>query len=414
MKKCVFLLLLFLCVNVSFAQSDSLKTWFSVSFNNNQYGSIVNAPFENMLSIDAASFSLGAERYLGKSLNLSLLVSLGEISLNGLKRASYVGADVQLKYKLNNGKLLSESSKFAPYLALGVGVANFDDSPIPAEDGTYLGISPKVGIDYFLSEKFKIGISTAYKINESIRYREYAIGIGFSLKKGKDTDGDGTPDKRDACPNTFGPPESKGCPEEVITEQPAEEEAPVSTEEETNPSRVDTTYVLPDPEKPADPQPEEEKKEESEESVSEEKEAPVDTDGDGVPDSVDACPNQRGLRVNDGCPEVRRIGPLWELPITSISFAEGTATISAQDYGGLNQLAQLMKQDESFKIELNGFGDFDSDEEANKTLSAERIDAVKAYLIAKGISKYRFISNELGTPGNAYQAGRVLLEIIVN
>ena len=57
-----------------------------------------------------------------------------------------------------------------------------------------------------------------------------------------DSDGDGVPDKDDACPRVPGPKENRGCP------------------------RV------------------------------------LDTDGDGVPDSEDRCPRLPGPKINGGCP----------------------------------------------------------------------------------------------------------------
>ena len=88
-----------------------------------------------------------------------------------------------------------------------------------------------------------------------------------------DSDGDGFPDADDACPNEPGPGTVDGCP--VVTRP-----TPTAT---ASPIRPTPARTLQGP-------------------ASNNGCPLTDTDGDGIPDADDDCPNQPGPASNDGCP----------------------------------------------------------------------------------------------------------------
>lgn len=70
-------------------------------------------------------FETGLKYYLSPSFNLAGNVSRFKLDAEGFSTTS-TDLDFGLEYKLANGKLLSEDSKFKPYLTGGIG-GYFDD-----------------------------------------------------------------------------------------------------------------------------------------------------------------------------------------------------------------------------------------------------------------------------------------------
>ncbi len=106
----------------------------------------------------------------------------------------------------------------------------------------------------------------------------------------------------------------------------------------------------------------------------------LDSDGDGVPDIRDQCPNTpRGLHVNDkGC---------WEMSITRFAFDR--AKINPRFFAALDNAAKVLIKNPQIKIQVQGYTDSSGSAEYNKRLSVERAEAVTRYLIQKGVSPDR-------------------------
>lgn len=426
------------------AQTEDDKNWISLSYNNNQYGSILRIPFDNVTSTDAASFTFGLERYHNKSFNLSYLASFGTIiNENGSDRIDMFGLQVVPKFKFNNGKILKESSKLAPFASLGLGFINFGESESPTvDDGFSFNVSPTLGVDWRLAEKFKIFVSTGYKINGKNNYREYSVGAGFSLSKRKDSDNDGIVDAKDGCPDEFGPEDNNGCP------YPDRDGDGVIDAEDQCPDIAGTlANGCPDTDGDGITDAEDKCPNEAGEAGKGCPE-PVDTDGDGVPDKDDKCPNEKGAfdgcatdpnapRVidtdrdgvpdaEDDCPADKGVDgkgcPAYtpELPVTTVTFRFNSSELLPVYKKALDELALLMKEYD-FELDLKGHSDNTGDEAYNLYLSRLRASAVLEYLVDKGVSRGRVNSAGFGVgkpvAGNNSRVGRaknrrVDLEII--
>lgn len=441
------------------AQTEEDKNWPTLSYNNNQYGSIVRVPFDNIASTDAASFTFGLERYFNKSFNFSYLASFGTIlNENGSDRTDLFGLHFVPKFKFNNGKILKESAKLAPFAALGVGFLNFDNAGnTTVEEGFAVNISPIVGIDWRLAEKFKIFASTGYKVNGKNNYREYSVGLGFSIKKRKDSDNDGIVDAKDQCPDEFGPADNNGCPypdrdgdgvidaEDQCPDLPgklangcpdtdgdgiadAEDKCPNLAGENGKdcPEDSDGDGVADVDDKcpqqagkdgsgcPVDSDgdgvadvddkcPNEAGKFEG---CATDPNAPriIDTDGDGIPDSEDDCPADKGTADTKGCPVYTP-----ELPVEVITFRFNSTELLPVYQKALDEIALLMKEYD-FRLELRGHSDNTGNEAYNLHLSRLRGSAVLEYLVEKGISRSRMTSEGFGIDepvgDNASRVGR--------
>ncbi len=112
-----------------------------------------------------------------------------------------------------------------------------------------------------------------------------------------------------------------------------------------------------------------------------------DRDGDGVPDSVDACPNTAGDKDNKGCPRVSQDErDIVTLTIQNLYFDSDKWNIRPSSFRNLNSLARLLKVKKDWKIRLEGHADPTGNKDHNVMLSQNRAEAVKNYLISKGVS----------------------------
>lgn len=82
--------------------------------------------------------------------------------------------------------------------------------------------------------------------------------------------------------------------------------------------------------------------------------------------------------------------------LNNLIFAQGKAAIDPKSYPELNEVAQMMKESQKVVIQLEGHTDNVGNASANMKLSEERVEAVKKYLVAQGISKNRVKTKAFG------------------
>jgi OmpA-OmpF porin, OOP family len=123
----------------------------------------------------------------------------------------------------------------------------------------------------------------------------------------------------------------------------------------------------------------------------------TDSDGDGVPDAYDKCPNTPpGTKVDGaGCP-LPVVKPDVKVYVTkedqqvvneavkNLEFDFGKATIREHSDESLNKLAQLMVA-KKFHLKLAGYTDNIGSASYNLKLSRDRAEAVKTYLSTQGV-----------------------------
>jgi outer membrane protein OmpA-like peptidoglycan-associated protein len=82
--------------------------------------------------------------------------------------------------------------------------------------------------------------------------------------------------------------------------------------------------------------------------------------------------------------------------LNNLFFDFGKASLTEDSYNELNRLVKLLEDQPSIKIEIAGHTDAIGSDESNKTLSQNRSNSVKEYLINKGVSTNRLISKGYG------------------
>jgi outer membrane protein OmpA-like peptidoglycan-associated protein len=82
--------------------------------------------------------------------------------------------------------------------------------------------------------------------------------------------------------------------------------------------------------------------------------------------------------------------------LEDLIFAQGKSAIDSKSYASLNEIAQMMKENTTMEIQLEGHTDNIGSPKANLSLSQERVDAVKKYLVSKGIHRNRIQTKAFG------------------
>jgi outer membrane protein OmpA-like peptidoglycan-associated protein len=139
-----------------------------------------------------------------------------------------------------------------------------------------------------------------------------------------------------------------------------------------------------------------------------------DNDGDGVPDAQDQCVNEAGPAISHGCPmattriEVKPNGIVLK---EKLQFETGKPTIRPASFALLDEIAAAIANTRNSVFQVSCHTDAFGNDAANQTLSQKRADAVRSYLLNKGIPAHRVTAVGYGETmpidTNATEEGRV-------
>ena len=135
--------------------------------------------------------------------------------------------------------------------------------------------------------------------------------------------------------------------------------------------------------------------------------APKDSDGDGVLDSVDQCPNTpAGMKVDArGC-AIKAA----KIVLHDINFETNKATLTSEAKHSLDNVVAGLKGQPTMELQIDGYTDSTGSEAYNLKLSKERAAAARKYLVDNGIAASRLKSEGHGESGpiasNKTKAGR--------
>ena len=116
---------------------------------------------------------------------------------------------------------------------------------------------------------------------------------------------------------------------------------------------------------------------------------PKDSDGDGVKDDKDRCPNTSKEDVVDekGCSKIIRL---------HVSFESGKNEIKKEYLVEIEKVAAFMKTDEAYRVILEGHTDDTGKSTFNQLLSEQRANAVAKALVLMGISAEKISTKGYG------------------
>jgi len=249
----------------------------------------------------------------------------------------------------------------------------------------------------FQNEKDNVGWSVSHGpdfVDANSSILEAYAGITYYFGAG-DCDGDGIVGKKDECwniPEDFdGFEDEDGCPEDdndmdgildVDDECPNDPEDFDGEDDEDGCPDVDRDGdgILDDEDAcPDDP--------EDMDGFQDADGCPdPDNDGDGVLDGKDECPDTpKGVEVNEvGCPI-----PKVTLVAVMVNFDLDSAELDDTDTGKLDALATALVENEEFVVDIAGYACDLGTDAYNEALSQRRANAVRDYLLEKGVGEDR-------------------------
>ena len=336
---------------------------------------------------------------------------------------------MNVKYDLNN--LVGETSQwFDPYVYLGGGYVSFGD----ASEGM---LNAGAGFNSWFTENLGMNFQSGYRKGFSDEVAEHwqsSVGLVFRFG-GKDTDGDGVYDKKDACPEEAGLVEFNGCPDAdndgikdsddacpnvagsaAMNGCPDTDGDGIADKDDMCVDAKGTKANKGCPDTDGDSVLDKDDKCTTTAGSAANGGCPwPDTDGDGVLDKDDNCNNEVGPASNNGCP----LPIITEEAVAAINMSAKTilfefdnASFQSGVSDQLDAIVAIMNKYPKATFLIEGHTDSIGTEKVNQKISDKRAAAVKAYFVEKGVDATRIETKGFGesmpVAGNMLKAGRSL------
>ncbi|WP_430816773.1 OmpA family protein [Carboxylicivirga sp. RSCT41] len=305
-----------------------------------------------------------------------------------------------------------DNVRLRPFVFAGMGYASFDarrydrfydNFTIPVGAGLNIKVSPTLSV--VVKETFIIPDGDNIEMvnnGPTDVYLQHSVGIVFNIGR-RDKDKDGVADRLDRCPQIKGSKATLGCPdsdgdgiaddEDSCPDQkgPKETHGCPDLDGDGVPDHLDqcstrkgpaATNGCPDTDGDGIPDHQDKCPQQKGPQVTH---GCPDSDGDGLADHEDRCPQEKGSRTNGGCPEVSIV---LDKDYT-ISFQTGSSDFTADSYKTIDSAIDFMKRQAKTQVVIEGHADSKGSIAVNKRLSQKRADAVRNYIISKGISAHR-------------------------
>ncbi len=122
-----------------------------------------------------------------------------------------------------------------------------------------------------------------------------------------------------------------------------------------------------------------------------------DNDKDGVPDARDNCPDVAGDPNKNGCPFKAPLKIEDNFILEGVTFRTGSAEITEDSYQNLDAVYEQLAKYNDRKFEIAGHTDNTASDKINIKLSLDRANAVREYLINRGIEAGRLVGKGYGS-----------------
>ena len=367
--------------------------------------------FDNNINYSKYLSYLEISRYIGKGISVRVGGSLNQVD----RVSSSTSPDQDLYYSIDGGLSLSpkpliDTGNFNPTLELGAGYTSI-------EDYSHLTTNLGFGITDMFDQSFGLTLKAKRKVfsrevsdligdkdDNGDYVNQFILGFSYAFGNG-DSDGDGVKDDVDACVNTPGLPELKGCPDddgdgvrnsddecpdiaglEALSGCPDKDGDSIADKDDLCPETPGKLELDGCPDLDEDGVADNDDSCPQEFGPKENNGCPwSDKDADGVFDKDDNCPDVPGTPSNAGCPEF----PIEGLEELSVKFGSDSFEIDAEFEQQLSEALLIIESNPSSKIIIEGHADSTGNDQINIPLSELRASQVLDYLVKAGINPER-------------------------
>jgi len=340
--------------------------------------------------------------------------------------------------------LFSQQDRYNWFLSGGLGVMNMSsDGPdftrpllsIGVGQAWEIGVNDAFRWEIRADQSFGNGDLPNRTGNSGLSNVQALLGYSWGLDAPLDSDGDGVPNRFDQCPGTptGARVDARGCPLDSDNDGVYDglDQCPATT----SGVKVDRQGCPPDSDGDGVPDFRDKCPNTPKGVAVDASGCPLDTDGDGVSDNQDKCPTVPAPDTEDGCPVVPKVvdsdgdgiadeqdkcptvaapgtadGCLPVLTLRGVNFDNASASLRPEAFATLDEAAATLKQWGDTKVEVAGHTDSLSTDEYNLQLSQRRAEAVRDYLVGKGIAAERLTARGYGEANpvgdNATEQGR--------
>jgi OmpA-OmpF porin, OOP family len=460
MKK---VLLLCVCIGFTFAsraQTEEKKWNIGLHGGMTQYIGDLGRDWYETSNTAYGFGGLSVSRYISKLFDASLLLTKGTIGYNtgtttGFK-SDFNAASLNLRFNI-----VAPEYIIRPYVVAGVGAVLFDNQlNFHQEKYDYILPTAGAGINFRLSPEIMLNLQETFMFSNKDRrdgidnadgdfkkkdaYLSHMVGLTFNMGNSKDSDMDGVSDKKDTCPDTpsgvtvdkMGCPLDKDadgvadyldtCPDvagsKMLNGCPDKDNDGVEDSKDRCPDQAGTTMLkgCPDADKDGVADLDDKCANTKPGTKVDATGCAKDSDGDGVMDDVDRCPDIAGIMGLKGCPDADADGVADlddkcpnakgslenkgcpEIPQTEITritmiasklfFENNSDKLKVASLSQLDELSKILYKYDGASLTIEGHTDSVGADDFNMTLSQKRAESVKQYLIGKGILDTRLIA----------------------
>jgi len=356
-----------------------------------------------------SSFGLGADYKISNDLRLDVdynyyanLYSNISATNNALKLPSFGLMDLGLSYNINmsNGNLLRLRANI--YNALGKEYISRATSAFPAssnESENWNGVNKDNFVNFGktrtwnISAKYNFGGDCSGSSN---RMASKPVKSGIDRKL--DTDGDGIKDHKDMCPDIAGIKKFKGCPmseadmaAKAAAEALALEEARIA-EEKAKAAQIEADRIAA------------QKAAAERKRIAAEREAKRIADEKAAEEAAEAAKlaaEKEAMLKAEAAKEALKVrnaevSKRFAASLQGIKFNSSQSTFKNESYARMDEAVAVLNEYGDIRILIQGHTDSQGQADANQILSQKRADAVKDYLVSKGINMSRISTNGLG------------------
>lgn len=417
MKKAIIISLL-LCVigGVSNGQETTpiKDKWLDIGFG---FQGVAYQGFDNLTSFEDLterfSFKLGYKHWMTKRIGLGFDISYGKMfakSAGLVIDQRIIDASFLLHYKV------IELNKLSIFISSGFSLIDLKPNSGGEkilENASRAALPAQLGVSHIITDHAKVFFQASYKkpISDLPDYLQYTLGFSINLNKGG-IFGSNKKNKAQRLRQSKVTINVQGISQQThSTLRNGESIGNNDSNEVDSINRKETSEIDQNeiPSVSALKKQEESKLKKNQVDIAENTDYQTDSSLDNIETNINNLVSSYGkdkiaqiTHVNSseesnlsGRLKERFVG-LLKFSIQGIQLDENSDVVGDSTFMLLNEIAKLMLRDKTFKLRLSGYTDNTGSVNYNLHLSRLRANAVKQYLINKGISDSRLITKASG------------------